>query len=116
MFSKTALYRHLLTEYTRSVTASAIKELGPLFRQDATSKLLKKSALQTANETVRECSNVFEEISALLKKSKKNTLRRMMLPFREPKIELFRSHVDKLKITLQLLTTVLMFAHPAAAR
>ncbi|KAL5401059.1 hypothetical protein PMIN03_011846 [Paraphaeosphaeria minitans] len=98
------------------LTATTIKELGSLFQQDATSKLLSDSALQTANETVRECSNVFEDISMLLRKSKKSTLGRVMLPFREPKIELFRSHVDKLKITLQLLTSVLMFAHQTAAR
>ncbi|KAK7190743.1 hypothetical protein DPSP01_006650 [Paraphaeosphaeria sporulosa] len=98
------------------LTASTIKELGSLFQQDATSKLLSNSALHTANETVRECSKVFEEISILLNKSKKNTLGRMILPFREPKIELFRSHVDKLKITLQLLTSVLIFAHQTAAR
>jgi hypothetical protein len=93
-----------------------IEDLGSLFAQDATSKLLSSNALLTADRTVRECSSVFEEVSVALKKSKKNTLGRLMLPFREPKIELLRSHIDKLKSTLQLLMQVLIHAHQVAAQ
>ncbi|KAF2185409.1 hypothetical protein K469DRAFT_159724 [Zopfia rhizophila CBS 207.26] len=47
---------------------------------------------------------------------KKNTFGRLMLPFRETKIDLLRNHIDKLKSTLQLLMQVLTHAHQIASR
>ncbi|KAF1970483.1 hypothetical protein BU23DRAFT_389132, partial [Bimuria novae-zelandiae CBS 107.79] len=98
------------------LTASVIDELGSLFKKDAAATLLSQTALKTADETVRECSTVFAELDGALKKSKKNALGRLMIPFREPKIELLRSHVDKLKSTLLLLIQVLTLAHQFAAQ
>ncbi|KAF2256635.1 hypothetical protein BU26DRAFT_393052, partial [Trematosphaeria pertusa] len=98
------------------LTSFVIEELGSLFKQDDTSALLSENARKTADETVRECSSVFKELDAALKKTKKNTLGRLMLPFRESKIELLRSHIDKLKSTLQLLMQVLTHAHQVASQ
>lgn len=98
------------------LTSSVIEELGALFRNDESSGLLSKNALKTADKTVRECSSVFTELDVALTKSKKNKLGRLMLPFRESKIELLRSHIDKLKSTLQLLMQVLTHAHQIAAQ
>ncbi|KAF2787731.1 hypothetical protein K505DRAFT_316161 [Melanomma pulvis-pyrius CBS 109.77] len=98
------------------LTSFVIDELGNIFKQDQTSALLSKNALKTADETVRECSTVFSELDMALKKSKKNTLGRLMLPFRESKMELLRSHIDKLKSTLQLLMQVLTHAHQIASQ
>jgi hypothetical protein len=77
---------------------------------------MSKNAIKTANETMKECSTVFAEIDATLKKSKKNTLGRLMLPFRDNKIELLRTHIDKLKSTLLLLMQVLSHAHQIASK
>jgi hypothetical protein len=65
---------------------------------------------------VRECSSVFTELDAALTKTKKNALGRLMLPFRESKIELLRRHIDTLKSTLQLLLHVLTHAQQIAAQ
>lgn len=93
------------------LTSFVIDELGTIFKQDETSAVLKQDAVRSANETMKECSNVFAEIDATLKKSKKGKMGRLMLPFRDNKIELLRSHIDKLKSTLQLLMQVIMLAH-----
>jgi hypothetical protein len=75
-----------------------------------------ENAKETAKEALEECSNMFAEIDAILQKSKKSSLGRLMLPFRDTKIELLRNHIDKLKSTLQLLLSVLTIAHQAASR
>jgi len=100
------------------LTSFVINELGRIFKQDETAALISKNAVNTAEETVRECSNVFTEMEAALKKSKKKTLGlgRLMLPFREPKLELLRTNIDRLKSTLQLLMQVLTHAHQIAAQ
>jgi hypothetical protein len=93
-----------------------ITELGDVFKDGETSTLMSKNAVTTANETMKECSSVFAEIDATLKKSKKNTLGRLMLPFRDNKIELLRNHIDKLKSTLLLLMQVLSHAQQIASQ
>lgn len=98
------------------LTSFVIDELGRIFKQDETTALISKNAVNTAEETVRECSNVFTEMEAALKKFKKNTLGRLMLPFREPKLELLRTNIDRLKSTLQLLMQVLTHAHQIATQ
>jgi hypothetical protein len=98
------------------LTSRIIGELGTLFELQETTQLLSENALKTANKTVRECSSVFAELDAALKKTKKNTFGRLMLPFRESKIELLRRHIDTLKSTLQLLLQVLVHAHQVAAQ
>lgn len=98
------------------LTSFVIEELGSVFKQDETSNLISKNAVKTAEETMKECFTVFSDIDAAIKKSKKNTLGRLMLPFRDNKIELLRNHIDKLKSTLQLLMQVLTHAHQVASK
>ncbi|KAH9876103.1 hypothetical protein J1614_003982 [Plenodomus biglobosus] len=92
------------------LTSLVIDELGNVFKQDETARLISRSAVTTAEETMKECSTVFSEIDTMLAKSRKGTMGRLMLPFRDNKIELLRSHIDKLKSTLQLLMQVLVHA------
>lgn len=98
------------------LTSFVVEELGAVFKHDETSTLMSANAIKTAHATMKECSSVFAEIDATLQKSKKNTLGRLMLPFRDNKIELLRNHIDKLKSTLQLLMQVLTHAHQIAAK
>jgi hypothetical protein len=65
-----------------------IEELGDIFKDDNTSILMSKNAVKTAEETMKVCSSVLTETEATLKQNKKNTLGRLMLPFRDNKIEL----------------------------
>ncbi|KAF2004843.1 hypothetical protein P154DRAFT_409306, partial [Amniculicola lignicola CBS 123094] len=98
------------------LTSLVINELGKVFGQHETSTLMSENAVKTADETVKECSVVFAELDDALRKSKKGTWGKLMLPFRESKIELLRSHIDKLKSTLNLLMQVLMHAHLIASQ
>ncbi|KAH7084770.1 hypothetical protein BKA63DRAFT_380118, partial [Paraphoma chrysanthemicola] len=98
------------------LTSFVIEELGNVFKQDETSTLMSKNAVKTASETMRECSSVFAEIDATLKKTKNNKLGRLMLPFRDTKIQLLRDHIATLKSTLQLLMQVLIHAQQVAAK
>ncbi|KAJ4403549.1 hypothetical protein N0V91_006422 [Didymella pomorum] len=98
------------------MTSIVIEELGDVFKHKETASLVSKKAVQMANDTITECSALFAQIDATLKKSRKNTLGRLALPFRDTKLELLRSHVDKLKSTLQLLMQVLTHAYQVASR
>ncbi|KAL1648652.1 hypothetical protein SLS61_006780 [Didymella pomorum] len=77
------------------MTSIVIEELGDVFKHKETASLVSKKAVQMANDTITECSALFAQIDATLKKSRKNTLGRLALPFRDTKLELLRSHVDK---------------------
>ncbi|KAF9693507.1 hypothetical protein EKO04_008472 [Ascochyta lentis] len=98
------------------MTSIVIEELGDVFKHEETASLVSKKAVKTANDTITECSTLFAQIDATLKKSKKSTFGRLTLPFRDTKLELLRSHVDKLKSTLQLLMQVLTHAYQVASR
>jgi hypothetical protein len=98
------------------MTSVVIEELGDMFKQEEMAPLVSKKAVKTANETITECSALFAQIDATLKKSKKKTFGRLTMPFRDAKLELLRSHVDKLKSTLQLLMQVLKLAHQVASK
>ncbi|KAJ4342818.1 hypothetical protein N0V95_006836 [Ascochyta clinopodiicola] len=98
------------------MTSIVIEELGDVFKHEETASLMSKKAVMTANDTIKECSALFAQIDATLKKSKKNAFGRLILPFRDSKLELLRSHVDKLKSTLQLLMQVLTHAYQVASR
>ncbi|KAF2742409.1 hypothetical protein M011DRAFT_269391 [Sporormia fimetaria CBS 119925] len=98
------------------LTSIVIQELGHVFKTDESAALLSKSALQTADETVRECEAVFSDLDATLKKSTKSSFGKWKYPFRESKIELLRAHIEKLKSTLQLLMQVLTHAHQVASQ
>lgn len=98
------------------MTSVVIEELGDVFKHKETASLVSQKAVMAANDAVKECSALFTQIDATLKKSKKNTFGRLALPFRDTKLELLRSHVDKLKSTLQLLMQVLTHAYQIASR
>jgi hypothetical protein len=99
------------------LTSFVIRELGDVFESDQSSAVLSKNAIKTAGETINECSTVFTELDLALNKTRRNTtFGKFKFPFREPKIELLRSHIDKLKSTLQLLMQVLTHAHQLASQ
>lgn len=93
------------------MTSVAIEELGDMFKQEGMAPLVFKKAVKTASDTITECSALFAQIDATLKKSKKNMFGRLTMPFRDTKLELLRSHVGKLKSMLQLLMQVFTLAH-----
>jgi hypothetical protein len=97
------------------LTSFVIQELGSIFEQNKTADLISGNAIITAKETIKECDTVFTEIKVIVDKTKSGKMGRLMLPFRDNKIELLRSQIDKLKSTLQLLMQVLIFAQQVSS-
>ncbi|KAI4616795.1 hypothetical protein J4E83_006376 [Alternaria metachromatica] len=97
------------------LTSFVIQELGTIFERDETANLISENAVRTANETIKECFAVFTELELKINKGKPGKMGRLMLPFKDNKIELLRSQIDKLKSTLELLMQVLIHAHQVSS-
>ncbi|KAI4652451.1 hypothetical protein J4E93_002653 [Alternaria ventricosa] len=97
------------------LTSFVIQELGAIFERDETANLISENAVRTANETIKECFAVFTELELKINKDKPGKMSRLMLPFKDNKIELLRSQIDKLKSTLELLMQVLIHAHQVSS-
>ncbi|KAI4960058.1 hypothetical protein J4E86_001677 [Alternaria arbusti] len=97
------------------LTSFVIQELGAIFERDETANLISENAVRTANETIKECFAVFTELELKINKGKPGKMGRLMLPFKDNKIELLRNQIDKLKSTLELLMQVLIHAHQVSS-
>jgi hypothetical protein len=105
-----------------SFTSGVLKVLGDVLQQDG-AKYFNSTAVEATQGTVKECFAVFEALSKILDKAlpksdefstkgvKGMRLReKMKWPFLEPKIELMRANLDRLKMNLTLMLEVLKFA------
>ncbi|MCJ1301352.1 hypothetical protein MMC08_004151 [Hypocenomyce scalaris] len=105
-----------------SITSSVLGQLAAILEQDKQAKISKDDALKTTDDAVRGCSEVFSEIDAMLKKSVSNTnagktkavLEKLKWAFIQPKMELLRSNLERLKSSLLLLLSVLAYARDIA--
>ncbi len=109
-----------------SLTSAVLSELGSNLERDKWSGIASENAIATAEEIVLECSKVFREIEVALGKSignvaakkpstgkygiSKHVLERLRWPFLQPKMELLRSNLERLKSTLMLMLQVLSHA------
>ena len=89
-----------------------------------------ENAMQTADKVVKECLEVFEEIETTLvkkmpslrvKSSEKRPkavvlLQRVKWTYLQPKLQLLRSNLDRLKSTLLLMLNVITYARQVAGR
>lgn len=106
-----------------SITSSVLSQLASIMEQDKKAKISKDDAIKTADEAVRGCSDVFTEIGTALEKSITNinagktkaALEKMKWVFNEPKMELLRSNLERMKSSLLLLLSVLSYARDIAA-
>jgi hypothetical protein len=115
-----------------SLTSSVLEELGNNLRRDEKAKLCSDKAIDTAKSIVRECSEVFTEINTALETSMKKTsasakgatkgqkiviskFDRLKWPFQQPKMELLRTNLERLKSTLLLMLNVLTYARNVRA-
>lgn len=113
-----------------SLTSSVLKELGSNLEKDKETRLCSENAVKTAEEVVLECLKVFQEIDALLEKTVATTgndgrtkakwtaavVGRFRWPFLQPKMQLLRSNLDKLKATLLLMLNVMTYARQLSER
>jgi hypothetical protein len=106
-----------------SFTSGVLKVLGDILEHDD-AKLINRTAVEATQGTVKECFVVFEGLTKILDKAlPKNAdekgarggkgmkfRERMKWPFMEPKVELMRANLDRLKMNLTLMLEVLKFA------
>lgn len=87
-----------------ALTSTVLQELGDLLRRDEQVKLCSDRAIRTASETVQECKIVFSDLETTVNgnaQSQRNAYRKwtqtLMVSFKEQKIELLRSNLERLK-------------------
>ncbi|KAK8202745.1 hypothetical protein IWZ01DRAFT_111047, partial [Phyllosticta capitalensis] len=97
------------------LTSTAIKELGKVFEDAKVQALLKDEALSAATEAMDACNNIFKSMQSALEKSNSSKLK-LSWPFRQLKIEVLNTDLDRLKCTLMLLMKVLLYAQSAHQR
>ncbi|KAI9794723.1 MAG: hypothetical protein M1833_007380 [Piccolia ochrophora] len=107
-----------------SMTSSVLQELGQTLKRDQQARLCSKTALQTANGIVKECLVVFQELESMLETSAAKVgpkgkgkgkwtlgmLERLKWPFLQPKMQLLRGNLERLKTTLLLMLNVIIYA------
>ena len=112
------------------LTSSVLKELGNILKEDLQSRICSENAIHTADDIVKECMGVFEEMESILVKKlpqlgcnekekakrAKVLLERLRWPYLQPKLELMRSNLERLKSTLNLMLNVITLARQQANR
>ena len=116
-----------------SLTSAVLQELCGTLKADSGSHMISPAAVEATQQTVKECLSIFEELSAALDKSLANlgvqenkekgklkrgrvTLEKLKWPFKQPKMELLRSNLDRLKASLTLMLQVLSYARAISSR
>lgn len=108
-----------------ALTSTVLKELGNFLAKDRPeSPIVTEIAIRNIKETVQECDKAFEQIDTLLLKRVPKlrlgkgsqghkaaiVLERFGWQAVEPKVQLLRSNIDRLKSSLLLMLNVLMLA------
>lgn len=117
-----------------SLTSSVLEELGQNLKKDQKSRLCSQNAVKTAEGIVKECAAIFNDINGTLETtlekikpragSERNgrdgahggrkravaAYERLKWPFLQPKMQLLRSNLDRLKSTLVLMLNVITYA------
>lgn len=104
-----------------SLTSAVLNELGSSLENDKQRMVASENAIRTAKEVLSECSEIFNEIETTLQKGMKkassgNRIEKLSFemlkwPFLQPKMELLRSNLERLKSTLILMLNVFAYAH-----
>lgn len=116
-----------------SLTCSVLEELGQNLKKDQKSRLCSENAVRTAEVIVKECAAIFNQINGTLETTlekikpragsekgngrngahggrKLAVAERLKWPFLQPKMQLLRSNLDRLKSTLVLMLNVITYA------
>jgi hypothetical protein len=110
-----------------SLTSAVLKELGEILKVDE-ARYVSVRAINATEQTVAECHSIFEQLNKLLEKSrgsfgpektkddKLTKLDKLRWPFLQPKMDLLRSNLDRLKASLALMLQVLSYARDISDR
>jgi hypothetical protein len=91
-------------------TCRVIAELGTLLQDPRIQELVSEQSINLARDAVAECDAVFQAMEDVVNNIRKNGMGKFKLYFRESKIELLRSNLDRMKGNLQLLMQVIIHA------
>lgn len=113
-----------------SLTSAVLKELYRILQEDD-SHIVSDNAIEATSQTVKECLSIFEQLSDALDKSFANlgvlenkgkakrgriALEKLKWPFKQNKMELLRSNLDRLRSSLTLMLQVLSYARDISNR
>jgi hypothetical protein len=119
-----------------SLTSAVLRELSNSLQADeeedgtTAPRVVSSAALEATKGTVRECMVVFEGLGTVLDRCVSVAVKeggggrgkgmkmkdKLMWPFLQPKVELMRSNLDRLKASLTLMLQVLSYAKDIASR
>lgn len=119
-----------------SLTSGVLKELGRILDKDRETRTFSENAVQTADGVVKECLEVFREMEDILVKKMPGlargdgrdgrsgermkravvVLERLKWGYLQPKLQLLRSNLDRLKSTLLLMLNVITYARQVSAK
>jgi hypothetical protein len=91
------------------LTSRIVSELGRLFDDQRTQSIVSEESINLARDAVAECDAVFQAKDGVTK-LRKNGFAKWTIYFRESKIDLLHSNLDRLKANLQLLMQVVTHA------
>jgi hypothetical protein len=94
------------------LAVQVIKTLDATLQNASSRAFLTDDAKKLAKDVVSQCQKLFGDINALLPDIKLVDLNRMNMikwPVIEAKVELFRGNLEKIKLTLQLLMSVMIY-------
>ncbi len=118
-----------------SLTSTVLRELCGIIKSDET-RIVSNEAIEATRRTVEECLKLFEELESAIDRSmsgmglcmtdgekakgkaKKRDVafEKLKWPFKQPKMELLRSNLDRLKANLALMLQVLSYARDVSNR
>lgn len=88
-------------------TSRAISELGTLLQDPRIQTLVSERTINLTRDGVAECDAIFRSMSDIVERIRKTGMGKWKIYFRESKIELLRSNLDRMKGNLQLLMHVI---------
>ena len=91
-------------------TSRIISELGSLLNDARIQALVSEQSINLARDAVAECDAVFQAMEDVIANIRRNGMGKWKFYFRESKIELLRSNLDRMKGNLQLLMQVIIHA------
>lgn len=95
------------------LAVQVIKTLDAMLHDSSGQAPLTEDSKKLAKDVVSQCQDLFHRINELLPEIKQIGLRKRDIinwPRIEEKVELFRSNLEKIKLTLQLLMSVMVYA------
>lgn len=92
-------------------TSHVISELGSLLKDPRIQALVSERSINLARDAVAECDAIFQAMEDIIANIRRNGMGKWKIYFRESKIGLLRSNLDRMKGNLQLLLQVITSAN-----